>query len=116
MLGFGMWRPKKLGMKRAMPPSAKAIKCRRTRDLDDEGDWFMDKVQPTIDPTPRPIASILRDRAPAARPLDVKSMAVDSLTVLADAEVASLTPPLADTRDAAPHEGPRPLGVASYGA
>ena len=60
---------------------AKSRKAKRPRDLDDDGDWFMENVQCAYDPTPRAIESVLRGA-------EVEDPA---LTAVADAEVASLT-------------------------
>ena len=98
------WRLKKRLMVKAPPPALKAprrtAKAKRAIELEDDDDLWMEKATPTIDPTPRPLTSILKFDAqpPIASPATTPSPAhpsapaSDPLTALADAEVASLTP------------------------
>ena len=103
LLAFGtmddVWRPKKRIEMQRRPPvpprrMSRTAKAKRPLDLDDEGDWFMEKVTSTVDPIPRPLTSILKfDALVSASPATaLTSPSSDPLTALADAEVASLTP------------------------
>ena len=95
------WRLKKRAqvMLRAPPPAPKARRCiakaKRVMDLEDDDPW-MEKATPTVDPTPRPLTSILKFDAPEITPPAtapaLTSTSSHPLTALADAEVASLTP------------------------
>jgi len=96
------WRLKKRAqvMLRAPPPAPKAHRCiakaKRVMDLEDDDPW-MEKATPNVDPTLRPLTSILKFDAPAITPRATapaltSPSASDPLTALADAEVASLTP------------------------
>ena len=106
LLAFGtmddVWRPKKRIEMQRRPPvpprrMSRTAKAKRPLDLDDEGDWFMEKVTSTVDPRPRPLTSIFKfdalvSASPATAPALTSPSASDPLTALADAEVASLTP------------------------
>ena len=98
------WRLKKRAqvMLRVPPPPPKARRCiakaKRVMDLEDDDPW-MEKATPNVDPTLRPLTSILKFDAPASAssvsassPSRTSPPVSDALTALADAEVASLTP------------------------
>ena len=97
------WRLKKRLTVKAPLPAPKAprrtAKTKRSLELEDDDPW-MEKATPTVDPTPRPLTSILKfdtqppisSPATAPSPAHPSAPASDPLTALADAEVASLTP------------------------